>query len=185
MQENHTYLQIHPDDNVMVALQDLDPGSQIRLDGKAFSLQDHISAKHKFTLHPLEPGDNIYMYGVLVGKADQFIPQGGAVTVHNIHHATQEFELRERKLNWIKPDVSRWKEKTFMGFHRPDGVVGTANYWLIIPLVFCENRNVEVLKEALVEKLGYSKVKAFDTDVDTLIGLYESGAPVDEILNVE
>jgi altronate hydrolase len=33
--------------------------------------------------------------------------------------------------------------------------VGTRNYWLVLPLVFCENRNVERMKEALEEELGY------------------------------
>ena len=185
MQENHTFLQIHPEDNVLVALQDLSAGSLIRLNGNSFPLQEHISAKHKFTIHPLSPGDNIYMYGVLVGKADQHIPQGGAVTVHNIHHATQEFDLRERKLEWVRPNVSHWNDKKFMGYHRPDGSVGTANFWVVIPLVFCENRNVEVLKDALIEKLGYSKVKAFETDVDRLIDLYTTGADVEQVLEIE
>jgi len=185
MQENHTFLQIHPDDNVLVALQDLRAGSLIQLGGGSFSLQEHVAAKHKFTINALSPGDNIYMYGVLVGKADKHIPQGGAVTVHNIHHATQDFDLGVRKLNWVRPDVSRWTQKTFMGYNRPDGSVGTANYWVVIPLVFCENRNVEVLQDALIEKLGYSKIKAFETDVDRLIDLYQSGAKVEEVLDIE
>jgi altronate hydrolase len=185
MAENHTYLQIHPRDNVMVALKDLGPGSLIRSNGHSFTLQEHILAKHKFTIHSLSPGDDIYMYGVLVGKADKFIPQGGAVTVNNVGHATQEFDLRDRKLDWIQPDVSRWREKTFMGYHRPDGSVGTANYWVVIPLVFCENRNVEVLKDALVDKLGYNRIKAFDTDVERLVEMYKAGAETDAVLNVE
>ena len=185
MQENHTFLQIHPDDNVLVALKDLQAGSVIKLNSHSFPLHDHVAAKHKFTINALLPGDSIYMYGVLVGKADQPIPQGGAVTVHNIHHATQDFDLGERKLDWVKPDVSRWNEKTFLGYHRPDGSVGTANYWLVIPLVFCENRNVEVLKDALVEKLGYGRIKAFETDVDKLIERYQSGAQVEELLDLE
>jgi altronate hydrolase len=185
MQVNHTYLQIHPVDNVLVALQDLNAGSLISFNGHHFSLQEHVSAKHKFTLHALAPGDNIYMYGVLVGKADQPIPQGAAVTVDNIHHATQDFDLRERKLDWLRPDVSRWQNKTFMGYHREDGSVGTANYWLVIPLVFCENRNIEVLKDALVEKLGYGKIRAFETDVEKLIEVYNGGADVDQVLDLE
>ncbi len=48
-----------------------------------------------------------------------------------------------------------WTTRTFMGFHRVDGQVGTRNYWLVLPLVFCENRNVERMKEALEEELGY------------------------------
>ncbi len=35
-----------------------------------------------------------------------------------------------------------------MGYHRRDGQVGTANYWLVVPLVFCENRNVNVIRQA-------------------------------------
>src|SRR5689334_24970937 len=155
MQENQSFLQIHPSDNVLVALQDLNPGSLIQFNGDSFALAEHVSAKHKISPYPLSPGDNIYMYGILVGKADQFIPKGGAVTVHNIHHATRDFDLGERKLQWIKPDVTAWQNKTFMGYHRRDGSVGTANYWLVVPLVFCENRNIEVLRDALVEKLGY------------------------------
>ncbi len=185
MQDTHKYLQIHPSDNIMVALQDLPKGSTIKLQGQSFPLIDNIAGKHKFSLEPLSPGDNIYMYGVLVGKADSDIPKGGAVTINNIHHATQGFTLGKRKLEWEKPDASKWKERTIMGFHRPDGSVGTANYWIVIPLVFCENRNVEVLKEALIDKLGYSKVKAFDSDVDRLIGMYRSGRSEEEILHAE
>jgi altronate hydrolase len=185
MEVTAKYLQIHPDDNIMVALQDLEKGSAIHVSGHSFTLADRIAAKHKFSLKPLHPGDNIYMYGVLVGKANHSIQQGAALTVQNIQHASGEFGLGDRKLRWQQPDVSRWKDKTFMGFHRADGSVGTANYWLVIPLVFCENRNVEVLKEALVEKLGYSRKQSFDSDVDTLVYLYRSGKTPDDILNAE
>jgi altronate hydrolase len=34
--------------------------------------------------------------------------------------------------------------------------VGTRNYWLVVPLVFCENRNIEALKEAFEEELGFA-----------------------------
>ncbi len=53
------------------------------------------------------------------------------------------------------PDASRWAARTFDGFHRADGQVGTRNYWLVLPMVFCENRNVERMREALEEELGY------------------------------
>lgn len=185
MQANHTYLQIHPQDNILVALQDLPKGTPIRHNGHQFSLVEPVAGKHKFTINDLAPGDEIFMYGVLVGKADKPIPQGAAITTGNIHHASSDFELGQRKLQWEKPDVSKWKEKHFMGYHRADGSVGTANYWIVIPLVFCENRNVDVLREALVEKLGYSKVTAFQHDVETLVNMYQQGVSADEILAVE
>ena len=184
MSEN-TFLQIHPNDNAIVALKDLPKGSVIRLNGDEFTLLENVAAKHKFSLHPLDTGDEIYMYGVLVGKANQPIPQGAPITIKNIHHATGEFSLGKRKSEWKVPDVSKWKNKTFMGFHRADGSVGTANYWIVIPLVLCENGNVEVLKEALVDNLGYSKPKAFQANVEGLIDRYRSGESQEAILSAD
>ncbi len=185
MQAPNTYLQIHPNDNAIVALQDLPKGSIIKLNGDTFTLVDSIAAKHKFSLHPLNPGDNIYMYGVLVGKANETIPQGAPITIKNIHHATSEFTLGERNSNWKSPDVSKWKNKTFMGYHREDGSVGTANHWIVIPLVFCENRNIEVLKEALIDNLGYGKPKAYQANVAGLVEMYQSGGSEDQILDTD
>ncbi|MGB5205686.1 MAG: UxaA family hydrolase, partial [Eudoraea sp.] len=59
--------------------------------------------------------------------------------------------------------------------------VGTANYWLIIPMVFCENRNVDVLEAALSEALGYITKKDFAVDTQALINKYNSGASEEEI----
>ena len=125
------------------------------------------------------------MYGVLVGRASKPIALGESITTQNMYHASSDFVLGKRKLNWLKPDVSDFKGKTFNGFHRADGSVGTSNYWLVIPLVFCENRNVNVLKEALDEKLGYKKAKSYENEVESLISLYKTGKSTEEILNAD
>ena len=62
-----SYIQIHPLDNVLVALTDLPAGYTINFKGQTFDLLTAVSAKHKFTLQGLAAGDEIYMYGVLVG----------------------------------------------------------------------------------------------------------------------
>ena len=147
------FLKIHPDDNVAVAFQQLKTGTEINLKHLNFIIAEDIQAKHKFALEPLQPGAEVYMYGILVGKATQFIPQGGLLSVNNLQHATSDFALGKRELEWNKPIITDFTGKTFNGFHRADGSVGTANYWLVIPLVFCENRNIDVLKEALTKKL--------------------------------
>jgi altronate hydrolase len=181
----HTYLQIHPNDNVLVALKDLLKDTEIEFNGQNFKLSTDVSAKHKFTLAPMPTGNPIYMYGVLVGKALNDLQQGEAITVKNVEHASGGFHLDERRLSWDKPDVSKWLDKTFNGFHRADGSVGTSNYWLVIPLVFCENRNVDVMKQAFVEKLGYKKEKAYEQDVEQLINLYKNGGSVEDIINAD
>jgi len=184
-QQREKYLRIHPHDNVLVALQDLEQGTVIDFEGQTFNLTDHVAAKHKFSLVDLEPGDKIFMYGVLVGKATQYIPKGGPISTQTVSHASNEFHLGKRKLDWHKPDTARFTGKTFMGYHRADGSVGTGNYWIVVPLVFCENRNINVLKEALSDKLGYKRAKSYDGDVEQLIELYRAGRTVEEILNAD
>jgi Altronate dehydratase len=177
------YLQIHPMDNVLVALQDLAEGTAIVFEGKEFTLKQAVAAKHKFTIQPMEQDAEILMYGVLVGKLNGDLGAGELITTENLRHASEDFRMGDRKTTWTKPDIAAFKDKTFNGFHRSNGTVGTANYWLVIPLVFCENRNVLTLKAAFEEKLGY-KVKAnnYISEVEDLIGLYKSGADVNQIL---
>lgn len=179
------YLQIDISDNVLVALQDLVKGSEITVENQSFYLADDIQAKHKFSLTELVTGQEIFMYGVLVGRASKYIPQGGLLTLENVIHAANDFVLGKRKLDWVKPDVSPYLNKTFLGFHRSDGSVGTANYWVVIPLVFCENRNVTVLTDALVNRLGYKKAQSYENEVDELINLYNTGKSVEEILSAD
>jgi altronate hydrolase len=185
MTQEHSFLRIHPKDNVLVALRDLEQGTPIEFEEQHFNLTDRVAAKHKFAIDALHPDDSIFMYGVLVGKATKDIPQGGLLSTENIHHASSEFHLGQRKLDWRQPDISGFKDRTFMGYHRADGSVGTANYWLVIPLVFCENRNINVMKEALVDKLGYKKAKNYESEVEQLMGLYQAGRSTQEILNAD
>lgn len=179
---NHIVTKVHPADNLMVALADLEPGRVVDYQGKSYTVTERIPAKHKFVTEEMKAGDKLYMYGVLVGKAETDIPKGGLVSVANVKHAAGNYTIGKRKTDWHAPDVSRFKEKTFMGYHRPDGKVGTANYWLVVPLVFCENRNVEVLREAMEKELGYGRNQNRRTQVRSLVDLYRQGMPEEEIL---
>ncbi|MBE8714270.1 UxaA family hydrolase [Sphingobacterium hungaricum] len=180
------YVLIHPKDNVLVALRDLPQGEIIDFAGLQFPLAHAVAAKHKFTINAMLKDDEVLMYGVLVGKLNYDLPQGELITTDNLRHAAEGYQLGERKLAWEKPDVSYFSNKTFNGFHRSNGTVGTANHWLVIPLVFCENRNVLTLKSALEEKLGYQiESKDYSDKVDELIAKYQNGASVDELLQVD
>lgn len=182
---NHQVTKVHPGDNVLVALTNLEEGTEVNYNGEVYTIIGKVLAKHKFVTVDVHPGEELYMYGVLVGKAQSFIPKGSAVTTTNVKHAANSFEVGERKLDWHKPDISKFSDKTFSGFHRPDGKVGTANYWLVIPMVFCENRNLDVLREALVNELGYGRNQNKKVAVSKLIDIYKSGKNVDEILNAD
>jgi len=177
------YVQIDPRDNVAVAISDLDRGLVSTIGDKEVVLKEKIRGKHKFTLSDLSKGDNVYMYGVLVGRAVQPISKGCAITVDNVEHASADYGDSKGKVQWEPPPVPKFKDRTFNGYHRKDGSVGTRNYWLVIPLTFCENRNIDIIDAALSEKLGYITKQDFAVDVQELIDRYRSGAMAEEILN--
>jgi altronate hydrolase len=172
---SNTFLKIHARDNVLVALTDLKAGTPVKYNGSAITLKNDVPAKHKFVIDTLNPEDEVYMYGVLVGKATEVIPSGTPIGTHNVKHKSSNFTGKSGAFQWTPPDVSRWKNKTFLGYHRADGQVGVANYWLVIPLVFCENRNVEVLKNSFEETLGFRKKESYAAYVEQLAQLYAAG----------
>jgi altronate hydrolase len=173
----HKTLKIHPKDNVIVALRDLQKGEEIEIGNGLIRLKESVIAKHKFTESDLDAGDQIIMYGSVVGKTRLKIEAGRVLTTSNVLHQASGFGERVANSEWQAPDTSKFLDKQFMGFHRPDGQVGTANYWLVVPLVFCENRNVEVLKDAFLDELGFSKPNPYKGFVQQMAKLYKEGKP--------
>lgn len=150
-------IKVYPDDNVAVALADLWKDEVLRLDNVELKVLKDVAAKHKISLVELAEGDKIYMYGVLVGKATQPINKGEVLTVDNVKHQSAQAFKKTETTGWNAPDVRKWQNRTFSGYHRPDGQVGTRNVWLFFPLVFCENRNIELLKEVFEKELSFRK----------------------------
>ena len=177
------YVQIDPRDNVIVAITNLEKGLSAKIGKQKVVLKEDIKQKHKFALNNFEVDDEIFMYGLLIGKAIQPIKAGSAITIFNLKHSSAEYSEKNKNYNWFAPDISKFDERTFDGYHRLDGKVGTANFWLVIPLTFCENRNLDVIEAALSEKLGYQTARDFAVNTDALIDQYKAGATLEEIFN--
>ena len=177
------YVQIDPRDNVIVAITNLEKGLSAKIGKQKVVLKEDIKQKHKFALNDFEVDDEIFMYGLLIGKAIQPIKAGSAITIFNLKHSSAEYSEKNKNYNWVAPDISKFDKRTFDGYHRSDGKVGTANFWLVIPLTFCENRNLDVIEAALSEKLGYQTAKDFAVNTDALIDQYKAGATLEEIFN--
>lgn len=168
-------LRIDGRDNVLVALRDLASGSDISLDGEVYRLVTDVPAKHKFATKDLNAGEHVIMYGVIVGTAIDAIRRGERISTKNLHHDTAGFRARTGTYPWHAPDVSHWRDRKFLGYKRADGQVGTRNYWLVVPLVFCENRNIAALKHAFEEELGFAKPSAYRQQVAEMARLYREG----------
>jgi altronate hydrolase len=148
-------LQLDPCDNVVVALQPLKAGTVVRYGDHSCTVTEDIPAKHKLAIADLAPGDFVFLYGMVVGEAVVAIPRGGLISTRTIRHRASDYTATRLPVSFPLPDPAPWSTRTFMGYHRADGQVGTRNYWIVLPLVFCENRNVDRMREALEEELGY------------------------------
>ncbi len=168
-------LQLHPDDNVAVALLDLPGGTPVSSLDRTLVLKTAVPVKHKFALQDIPVDDAVIMYGVKVGKAMRAIQAGEVLTTRNLHHETAPFYEKTATRTWPAPDVTRWKNRAFAGYLREDGQVGTRNYWLVVPLVFCENRNIGVLKQAFEQELGFAQPPLYQQQVADLVRLYQTG----------
>jgi altronate hydrolase len=103
------------------------------------------------------------------------------MTTGNTHHAAGKYAWRNTEYKWEAPDVSEFTHKTFNGYKRKDGRVGTANYWLFIPTVFCENRNLDVIKEAMWNELGYAVTDRYKRFTRQLFKAYQAGEDINDI----
>ena len=183
---NNKTLKINNSDNIVVALTDLKKNDTVKVNNKKYLLLNDIKVKHKFSIQNIETGKPIYMYGVVVGKAKKNIKIGEKINQSNIIHQTENYSIPKKikKINWNSPDVKHFIKTKFLGYHRDDGKVGTENNWVVIPLVFCQNRNIDILKKNMIKSLGFDRSSDDTYDLSELINKYRSGASISELSNI-
>ena len=144
-------IQIHPRDNVAVALEELAPGTQVCVGGASFTVGDAIPFGHKMALTDLKPGDMVYKYGSPIGHATQAVRAGAWIHSHNLKTNLEgllEYRYTPEPSVTAQPEAAR---DTFLGYRRADGRVGTRNELWIIPTVSCVNRTVNRIAEVARE----------------------------------
>ena len=162
-------IKVNPTDNVAVALVNLTASEEILFEGKNIKIISDVKMKHKIALTDLNIGDRIIMYGVLVGKASAFIATGDLLSTGNVKHESDKVTGKTETIGWTVPNVDKWKDRTFQGYQREDGQVGTENVWLFFPLVFCENRNIEILKDIFEKELMKPKENDYQLLLRSLV----------------
>lgn len=174
-----TFLRIDNKDNLIVALRTLDRGTTVEVDGEKITLNSEIPAKQKFALTTFEIGEKATMYGVIVGVATRHIQAGDLITTDNLQHATSAYEEQHESFQWQPPHPYDSASHEFLGYKRQDGKVGTANYWIFVPLVFCSNQELFQLKEFLPRTLGFSSGSRYEKFTNELAEQIRSGVEMD------
>ena len=180
-QERRSILEVSRDDNLLVALRDLRAGEQIEWGEEVVAIAEDIPAKHKVAACDLSVGDSAFMYGVLVGEATEPIARGRRITTDNLVHRSSDYGQSRSERSWTPPSVVQWEGHSFQGFHRKDGSVGTANHWLVVPMVFCENGNIETLKNSMLDALGFQRRNQYQLFARDLAAVYSDGLDPDSV----
>ena len=174
-------IRVDPDDDVLVALTDIEGSEEIEPD---LITREFIPAKQKLAGRDFTDGEDITMYGVVVGSTKKSIRSGELISSENVTHKSSSYDGKNNEAAWELPDISKYSDKTFNGYHRSDGKVGTANHWIFVPLVFCESRNLDMLKAALKKTLGYSFDDPYTSFAQDLKKAYEEGSNEQNLRNI-
>ena len=182
-------LLIDPRDNLAVALQNIPAGETVDLGGdKSVVALEQIPAKQKVATENFASGHRAVQYGVTVGRSSGPISKGGLVTTENLDFSVEEFSVPDGETwvtpQWTAPDTGLWAKATFSGYRRDDGLAGTANYWIVIPLVFCETRNIEAMKSAFERGLGYRKTSHYEDLVRDLAKNFSDGKSTEALREI-
>ncbi len=136
-------IRLHGSDNVVIALQDLPSGAAVP--ELALPLPAAVPRGHKIAARAIAQGQQVIRYGQIIGQATVDIPAGGHVHSHNLgmgpHSSDYAIGTECRPLPPIPP-------RSFMGYHRPDGTVGTRNYLGILTSVNCSGSVARFIAEA-------------------------------------
>lgn len=154
-------LQIHPADNVAVALSDLRAGETVASDRFSCVLREAVPAGHKFALRPIRKGEPVVKYGLPIGEASAPIAEGEHVHTHNLH------TLLSGELSYayapVHPALAPVAPRTFDGYMRSDGRAGVRNELWILPTVGCVNDIATELEKRAQALVGgtVENVRAF------------------------
>ncbi len=141
-----SFIRIHPQDSVAVALSPLKEGTLIQLeDGTEVTLIEDIPQGHKFALKDIPAGTSIIKYGNSIGVATTDIRTGSWIHTHNMKTGLGELLTYTYDRN-ITPLPTR-EERFFQGYRRKNGKVGVRNEVWIIPTVGCVNNVAQAIEK--------------------------------------
>lgn len=126
---------LHPEDNVCVAAQPLAAGAQVQVGATTLEIVEPIAMAHKIAARPIARGERVLKYGQIIGFATQAIEPGQWVHSHNLE--VGELERDYAFASAIPADPPPLAGRTFQGYRRADGRVGTRNYLAVISSVNC------------------------------------------------
>lgn len=151
------YLKISPSDNVVVAIQNLQEGDVLNIDGVSVKVLDSIETGHKLAIKDIKTNENVVKYGYPIGHATQDIKVGQHVHTHNVKtnlHDNLQYSYVpvHSQLDIPKSDLK------INGYLRYDGQMGIRNELWIVPTVGCVNGQAQMIVDRVKKELDVAHI---------------------------
>ncbi len=148
MTVDNRILQLHPRDNVAIAMCDL--AAKTSLQDPGLQLDGDIPSGHKLALELITQGDTVFKFGQPIGSASSDIPAGSHVHIHNLSADV----AATKSVDMSAPRVAEGGQTSavFDGYCRSDGRAGTRNYIGIISTVNCSATVVRRIADAVTDQ---------------------------------
>jgi len=163
-QKRPATIRLNPNDNVIVALEDIPRDT--RLDNEGVICSSLIPAGHKIAVQLMQTGQPVRKYGQTIGFASRNIQPGDHVHTHNVEvkDFARDYAIGEE----TRPTefVAEKDRATFQGIVRADGRIATRNYIGVLASVNCSASVARFIAEAVPDEL-----LAQYPNVDGVVGL--------------
>ena len=154
-----TIIKINPADTVVVCLQPKSKGETIDIDGRTVTVNQDTPAGHKLLITDTPKGSDIIKYGYPIGHAREDLKAGDWVNENNLK--TNLAGTLDYTYNPVDEKLGiKDEHRTFKGYVRKNGEVGTRNEIWIVPTVGCVNGIAEKLAARLKAETGEKGVDA-------------------------
>ncbi|HWN97363.1 MAG TPA: altronate dehydratase family protein [Methylomirabilota bacterium] len=173
-------IRLHPADDVAVLKRTVKAGTELN-GGIQVTAAKNIPAGHKIALVSIRAGAPVRRYGQIIGFAEGDIAAGEHVHSHNL--VVKDFTRDYTAGTAVRPIAPSPDIKTFQGYARPGGKVGTRNYVAIISTVNCSASVSRYIKE----RFRGEDLRRDFPNVDGVIALTHKvgcGIPVGESLKL-
>jgi altronate hydrolase len=146
-------LKLHPADNVAVALTSLDAGTEVSIDGRSLLLHQNVAVGHKIALVDMQTGAHVVKYGQPIGSVTQSVGRGSWLHSHNMRtNLAGAVEYRYQPVAASPQAIG--PGRTFDGYRRSNGAVGTRNEVWVVNTVGCVNRSADRIARVCSEQFG-------------------------------
>jgi len=179
---------MNPDfDHVAVAKTNILAGTLIEYEGKSLTIRKLTKKGHRFTLTDIKKGEFISQYGYPFAKSKGIL-RGDLISISNIINEIPETDLKSYKKPPKTKLIQRYLEKSFLGYVRKDGNVGTRNYYLVIPTSMCAS---ETALQVALSLDGDSKILKKYSNIDGIVAIphtegcgCDSGQQIERLLMI-